>query len=126
MRFVHARMAQLGARHDAILEFLFGCHTDVAQDGSRELGKEALDEIEPRAVLWSEGEFEAAGGLIGEPGFGFLGDVRGPFDGSSTTISVNVPPMSMPRESGASIAMPRAFGHTDSTATVLKSQRNCK
>jgi hypothetical protein len=41
--------------HDAILEFLFGCHTDVAQDGSRELGKEALD---------SEGEFEAAGGLI--------------------------------------------------------------
>ena len=49
--------------HDAILEFLFGCHTDVAQDGSRELGKEALDEIEPRAVLGSEGEFEAAGGL---------------------------------------------------------------
>jgi hypothetical protein len=36
---------------DAILEFLFGCHTDVAQDGSRELGKEALDKIEPRAVL---------------------------------------------------------------------------
>ena len=63
--------------HDAILEFLFGCHTDVAQDGSCELGKEALDEVEPRAVLGSEGEFEAAGGLIGEPGFGFLGDVRG-------------------------------------------------
>jgi hypothetical protein len=42
--------------HDAILEFLFGCHTDVAQDGSRELGKEALDGIEPRAVLGSEGE----------------------------------------------------------------------
>src|ERR1700757_4441242 len=39
--------------------------------------KEALDEVEPRAVLGSEGEFEAAGGLIGEPGFGFLGDVRG-------------------------------------------------
>jgi hypothetical protein len=37
--------------HDAILEFLFGCDTDVAQDGSRELGKEALDEVEPRAVL---------------------------------------------------------------------------
>ena len=58
--------------HDAILQFLFGCHTDVAQDGSRELGKEALDEIEPRAVLGSEGEFEAPGGLIGEPGFGFF------------------------------------------------------
>ena len=62
--------------HDAVLEFLFGCHADLAQDGSRELGKEALDEIEPRAVLGREGEFEAAGGLIGEPGFGFLGDVR--------------------------------------------------
>ena len=37
--------------HDTILEFLFGCHTDLAQDGSRELGKKALDEIEPRAVL---------------------------------------------------------------------------
>jgi hypothetical protein len=59
--------------HDAILEFLFGCHTDVAQDGSPELGKETLDEIEPRAVLGgSEGEFEAPGGLIGEPGFGFF------------------------------------------------------
>ena len=63
--------------HDAILEFLFGCHTDVAQDGSCELGKEALDEVEPRAVLGSEGEFEAALGLIGEPGSGFFGDVRG-------------------------------------------------
>jgi hypothetical protein len=47
---------------------------DLAQDGSRELGKEALAEIEPRAVLGREGEFEATGGLIGEPGFGFLGD----------------------------------------------------
>ena len=35
--------------HDAILEFLFGCHTDLGQNGSRELG--ALDEIEPLAVL---------------------------------------------------------------------------
>ena len=50
--------------HDAILEFLFGCRTDAAQGGSRKLGKEALDEIEPRAVPGSEGEFEAAGGLI--------------------------------------------------------------
>jgi hypothetical protein len=29
--------------HDAILEFLFGCDTDVAQDGASEFGKEALD-----------------------------------------------------------------------------------
>jgi hypothetical protein len=33
--------------HDAILEFLFGCDADVAQDGASELGKEALDKVEP-------------------------------------------------------------------------------
>ena len=63
--------------HDAILEFLFGRDADVAQDGAREFGKEALDEVEPGAVLGSEGEFEAVHGLIGEPGFGLPGDVRG-------------------------------------------------
>jgi hypothetical protein len=42
--------------------FLFGCHTDLAQDGSRELGKEALDEIEPRTLPGREGEFEATEG----------------------------------------------------------------
>jgi hypothetical protein len=35
-----------------------------------QLGQEALDEVEPRAVLGSEGELEAAHGLLGEPGFG--------------------------------------------------------
>jgi hypothetical protein len=63
--------------HDSILEFLFGCDADVAQDGAGECGKEALDEVEPGAVLGSEGEFEAARGLIGESGFGLIGDVRG-------------------------------------------------
>ena len=58
----------------ALLEFLFRCDSDVAQDGAGKLGKETLDEIEPRAVLGREGEFEAAGGLLGEPSFGFLGD----------------------------------------------------
>ena len=29
--------------HDSILEFLFGCDADVAQDGAGEFGKEALD-----------------------------------------------------------------------------------
>src|ERR1700738_1274341 len=53
---------------DAVLEFLFGCDADVAQDGAGELGKEALDEVEPGAVLGCEGEFEAARGLLGEPG----------------------------------------------------------
>jgi hypothetical protein len=61
--------------HDAILEFLFGGDTDVAEDGAGELGKKALNEIEPGAVLRCEGEFEAAGGLIGEPSSGLLGDV---------------------------------------------------
>src|SRR5271165_616048 len=62
--------------HDALLELLFGCDSDVAQDGAGELGKEPLDEIEPGAMLWREGEFKAAGRLIGEPSFGLLGDVR--------------------------------------------------
>jgi hypothetical protein len=61
--------------HDTILEFKFGGDTDVAEDGAGELGKKALNEIEPRAVFRCEGEFEAAGGLIGEPGSGLLGDV---------------------------------------------------
>ena len=46
--------------HEAILELLLGCDADVAQDGAGEFGKEALDEIEPGAVLGREGEFEAA------------------------------------------------------------------
>jgi hypothetical protein len=48
--------------HEAVLEFLFGCDANVAQDGAGELGKEALDEIKPGAVLGSESEFEAADG----------------------------------------------------------------
>ena len=63
--------------HNAILEFLFGCNAYVAQHRAGELGKEALDEIEPGAVLGSEGEFEAADGLIGEPSLGLSGDVCG-------------------------------------------------
>ena len=41
------------------------------------LGEEALDEVEPRAVLGREGELEAADRSRGEPDFGFSGDVRG-------------------------------------------------
>jgi hypothetical protein len=33
--------------HETILEFLFGCDADVAQDGTGEFGKEALDQVEP-------------------------------------------------------------------------------
>ena len=57
--------------HDAILEFLFGCDADVAQHRAGELGKEALDEIEPGAVLGREGEFEAADRLTGVTGANF-------------------------------------------------------
>jgi hypothetical protein len=39
---------------EAVLEFLFGCDADVAQDGAGEFGKEALDKIEPGAVLGCE------------------------------------------------------------------------
>src|SRR5437588_4911555 len=63
--------------HDAILEFLFGSDADVAQDRACKLGEESFDEIEPGAVRGREGEFEAAGRLIGDPSSGLLGDVRG-------------------------------------------------
>ena len=63
--------------HEALLELLFGGHTDVAQDGAGQLGEEAFDEVEPGAVLGSEGELKPAGGLLGEPSSGLSGDMRG-------------------------------------------------
>jgi hypothetical protein len=45
---------KLRCGHEAILEFLLGYDADVAQRRAGEFGKEALDEIEPRAVLGSE------------------------------------------------------------------------
>ena len=33
--------------HQALLEFVFGTDADVAQHRTRDLGEEALDEIEP-------------------------------------------------------------------------------
>ena len=41
--------------HDPILEFLFGRDADVAEDGAGKFREEALDEVEPGAVLGSEG-----------------------------------------------------------------------
>ena len=70
IEFIHGR-------HDAVLEFLLGCDADVAQQRAGELGEEALDEVEPRAMLRREYEFEPADWLIGEPGLCLLGDVRG-------------------------------------------------
>src|SRR5882672_12575401 len=66
----------LDSGHKAILLFLFGGDTDVAQQGSGELGEEAFDKIEPGAVLWREHELEAAGALLGEPVARLLGDMR--------------------------------------------------
>ena len=63
--------------HDAILEFLLGCDADVTQDGAGELGEEALDQIEPGAVLGREGELEATRRSGREPGVRLLGDVGG-------------------------------------------------
>ena len=48
----------------------------MAEDRSSELGEEALDQVEPRAMLRRKGELEAACGLSSEPGFGLSGDVR--------------------------------------------------
>ena len=58
--------------HDAILEFLLGCDTDLTQDGAGEFGEEALDEVEPGAVRGGEGEFEAVRGLLCDPGSGLF------------------------------------------------------
>ena len=63
--------------HDAVLEFLLGCDADVAQHRAGELGEEALDEIEPGAMLGREYEFKPAGRLIGEPSLCLLGVVGG-------------------------------------------------
>src|SRR4029453_4144771 len=63
--------------HEALLELLFGGDTDVAQDGAGQLGEEAFDEVEPGAVLGSEGELKSAGGLLGGPSSRLSGDMRG-------------------------------------------------
>ncbi len=60
---------------EAILELLLGGDANVPQDGTGEFREEALDEIEPRAVIGGESEFEAVHRLIGKPGFGFPRDM---------------------------------------------------
>ena len=49
----------------------------MAQDRAGELGEEALDQVEPGAVLGREGELEAPAWSGGEPGSGFSRDVCG-------------------------------------------------
>ena len=49
----------------------------MAQDGAGELREEALDQVEPGAMLGSEGEVEPPSGLLGEPSSRLPGDMRG-------------------------------------------------
>ena len=49
---------------DPLFQFLFGDDADVPQHGSRKLGKEAFDQVEPGAVPGREGEGEAASGCL--------------------------------------------------------------
>jgi hypothetical protein len=57
---------------DSLWQFLRRGHADVAKHGSRELGEEPLDGVEPGAVFGCEYEGEAPLGPLGEPSFGFL------------------------------------------------------
>ena len=49
----------------------------MAENGSSKPGKEAFDQVEPRAMQGREGELETARRLLSDPSLGFLGDVRG-------------------------------------------------
>ena len=49
----------------------------MTQHRAGELGEEALDEIEPGAMLGREGELEAAIRSSGEPSSGLSRDMRG-------------------------------------------------
>src|SRR4051812_25848550 len=63
--------------HEPILEFLLGGNANVAQHRARKFGKEALDEVEPGAVLRREDKFKAVFAPTGKPSSGLFGDVRG-------------------------------------------------
>ena len=51
------------AGHDALLEFV-RCHSDMAQDGAGELREEALDQVEPGAVLGRKVKSKRPGGRV--------------------------------------------------------------
>jgi hypothetical protein len=60
----------------SLLGFGFRSHSDVAQARARNLREEALDQVEPRAVLRREEEAEAALSPSGEQLFGLLGHMH--------------------------------------------------
>lgn len=45
---------------DALHELVLGGDADVGSTRAGELGGEALNEVQPGAVFWSEGQFKAA------------------------------------------------------------------
>ena len=67
----------VNTRDDALLKLVLGGHPDVAQDRTGEFGKEALNEVEPGAVLGRERKFEAARWSCLEPASSFSRDVCG-------------------------------------------------
>src|SRR6201998_4828379 len=69
-------IAVVEVRDDPLLEFSFRSHPDATQDGARHFREEALDQVEPGAMLWREHEAEAALALCGKPLVGLLRHVR--------------------------------------------------
>ena len=57
---------------DALFEFSFGGHPDMAQHRASHLGEEAFDKIEPRAVFGGKHQGEAPLRPGRQPGVGFL------------------------------------------------------
>src|ERR1700728_3249781 len=63
-------------RDDPLLEFGLRRHPDVTQYRAHHLREEALNQVEPGAMLWREHEAEAALALCGEPLLRFLRHTR--------------------------------------------------
>jgi hypothetical protein len=61
---------------DALFQFVFRGDADVTKYRARGFGKEALDKIEPGAVLGREHELKTFVRSGRQPSLGFFGDVR--------------------------------------------------
>ena len=74
--------------HDPLFELVFRGHSDMAQERAGELGEEALNKVEPRAVLGGEGELEASGRMLKEfqPMFNRGGDMTMGFLAPATQV----------------------------------------
>jgi hypothetical protein len=88
----------------------------VAQDGAGELGAEALDEVEPGAMLGREGKLDAAYRSCVEPGAGFSRDVCG-----MIVEATPIPQDSIPRNDPAPKSPPYNAGRGSSVPQYLAS-----